>query len=54
MSAMFGSFDFDVIRRSFGYLIYEGMTFTIMLTALAANLRAALTRWHNTAAEVDW
>ena len=34
---MFGSFDFDVIRRSFGYLFYEGMTFTIMLTALAAS-----------------
>src|ERR1700742_3477796 len=34
---MFGSFDFDVIRRSFGYLFYEGMTFTVMLTALAAS-----------------
>src|ERR1700745_1521692 len=33
---MFGSFDFDVIRRSFVYLFYEGMTFTVMLTALAA------------------
>src|SRR6201993_1100309 len=34
---MFGSFDFDVIRRSFVYLFYEGMTFTVMLTALAAS-----------------
>src|SRR5262249_16420231 len=34
--AMFGSFDFDVIRRSLPYLFYEGMTFTIMLTALSA------------------
>src|SRR6202012_5238617 len=34
--AMFGNFDFDVIRRSLPYLFYEGMTFTIMLTALAA------------------
>src|ERR1700753_3288338 len=33
---MFGSFDFDVIRRSFGYLFYEGMTFTVMRTALSA------------------
>src|SRR6476469_1768738 len=33
---MFGSFDFDVIRRSLPYLFYEGMTFTVMLTALAA------------------
>ena len=34
---MFGSFDFDVIRRSLPYLFYEGMTFTVMLTALAAS-----------------
>jgi glutamate/aspartate transport system permease protein len=33
---MFGSFDFDVIRRSLPYLFYEGMTFTITLTALSA------------------
>src|SRR6201992_1140809 len=33
---MFSSFDFDVIRRSLPYLFYEGMTFTVMLTALAA------------------
>ena len=33
---MFGSFDFDVIRRSLPYLFYEGMTFTVMLTALSA------------------
>jgi glutamate/aspartate transport system permease protein len=33
---MFGDFDFDVIRRSFGYLFREGMTFTLQLTALAA------------------
>src|SRR5262249_54517597 len=35
--AMFGSFDFDVIRRSLPYLFYEGMTFTVMLTALSAS-----------------
>jgi glutamate/aspartate transport system permease protein len=33
---MFGNFDFDVIRRALPYLFYEGMTFTLMLTALAA------------------
>ena len=33
---MFGSFDFDVIRRALPYLFYEGMTFTLTLTALAA------------------
>lgn len=33
---MFGDFDFDVIRRSFGYLFREGMIFTLQLTALAA------------------
>ncbi len=32
---MFGNFDFDVIRRALPYLFYEGMTFTLMLTALA-------------------
>src|SRR2546430_3574116 len=33
---MFESFDFDVIRRSFGYLFLDGMTFTLTLTGLAA------------------
>src|ERR1700710_2118875 len=33
---MFASFDFDVIRRSLGYLFLDGMTFTLTLTALAA------------------
>jgi glutamate/aspartate transport system permease protein len=33
---MFSNLDFDVIRRSLPYLFYEGMTFTLMLTALAA------------------
>jgi glutamate/aspartate transport system permease protein len=33
---MFGNFDFDVIRRSLSYLFYEGMTFTLTLTTLAA------------------
>jgi glutamate/aspartate transport system permease protein len=32
---MFSNFDFDVITRSLGYLFVDGMTFTIMLTALA-------------------
>ncbi len=32
---MFSSFDFDVIVRSLPYLFYQGMTFTILLTALA-------------------
>jgi glutamate/aspartate transport system permease protein len=32
---MFSNFDFDVIARSLSYLFYEGMTFTLMLTALA-------------------
>jgi glutamate/aspartate transport system permease protein len=32
---MFGNFDFDVIRRSLGYLFLDGMTFTLTLTALA-------------------
>ena len=31
---MFANFDFDVIRRSLGYLFLDGMTFTLMLTAL--------------------
>ena len=33
---MFGSLDIDVIRRSLPYLFYEGMTFTLTLTALSA------------------
>lgn len=33
---MFASFDFDVIRRSLGYLFFDGMTFTLTLTALSA------------------
>src|SRR6516162_7468137 len=33
---MFANFDFDVIRRSLPYLFYDGMTFTLMLTALSA------------------
>ena len=32
---MFGSFDTDVIIRSLPYLFYDGMTFTLTLTALA-------------------
>jgi glutamate/aspartate transport system permease protein len=32
---MFSNFDFDVIARSLPYLFYDGMTFTLMLTALA-------------------
>jgi glutamate/aspartate transport system permease protein len=32
---MFANFDFDVIRRSIGYLFIDGMSFTLMLTALA-------------------
>ena len=32
---MFGSFDTDVIVRSLPYLFYDGMTFTLTLTALA-------------------
>jgi glutamate/aspartate transport system permease protein len=32
---MFGSFDFDVIARSAGYLYTTGMVFTLKLTALA-------------------
>jgi glutamate/aspartate transport system permease protein len=33
---MFSNFDFDVIRRSLGYLFFDGMTFTLTLTGLAA------------------
>src|ERR1700709_1739704 len=33
---MFANFDFDVIRRSIGYLFLDGMTFTLILTGLAA------------------
>ena len=33
---MFSNFDFDVIRRSLAYLFFDGMTFTLMLTALSA------------------
>src|SRR5881392_1527350 len=33
---MFASFDFDVIRRSLAYLFFDGMTFTLTLTGLAA------------------
>ena len=32
---MFAKFDFDVIIRSLPYLFLDGMTFTLMLTALA-------------------
>jgi glutamate/aspartate transport system permease protein len=32
---MFASFDFDIIRRSLGYLFIDGMTFTLTLTGLA-------------------
>jgi glutamate/aspartate transport system permease protein len=32
---MFSNFDFDVIIRSLPYLFYDGMTFTLTLTALA-------------------
>src|SRR6516162_8373727 len=35
IEAMFSHFDFDVIIRSLPYLFYQGMTFTVMLTALA-------------------
>lgn len=33
---MFSNLDFDVIRRALPYLFYEGMTFTLTLTALSA------------------
>src|SRR3982075_3492492 len=32
---MFANFDFDVIIRSLPYLFYDGMTFTLTLTAFA-------------------
>ena len=32
---MFSNFDFEVIARSLPYLFYQGMTFTLTLTALA-------------------
>ncbi len=32
---MFSNFDFGVIARSLGYLFWEGMTFTLLLTAVA-------------------
>ena len=32
---MFYSFDFDVIARSLPYLFWDGMRFTLLLTALA-------------------
>jgi len=32
---MFANFDFDVIARSLPYLFYQGMAFTLLLTALA-------------------
>ncbi len=32
---MFANFDFDVIWRSLPYLFYQGMAFTLLLTALA-------------------
>ena len=31
---MFANFDFDVIRRSLGYLFFDGMTFTLTLSGL--------------------
>ena len=33
---MFANFDFDVIRRALPYLFFEGMKFTLALTALSA------------------
>src|ERR1700692_4083229 len=33
---MFANFDFDVIRRSLGYLFFDGMTFTLLLQGLSA------------------
>jgi glutamate/aspartate transport system permease protein len=32
---MFADFDFDIIRRTLPYLFFEGMKFTLLLTALA-------------------
>ena len=40
--AMFRNFDFDVIARSLPYLFYDGMTFTLTLTALATAAGLAL------------
>src|SRR5262249_41553125 len=34
---MFSDFDVDVIIRSLPYLFYDGMTFTLLLTALATS-----------------
>lgn len=39
---MFGQFDWDVILRSLPYLFYDGMRFTLMLTALATSAGIAL------------
>lgn len=39
---MFANFDFDVIRRSLGYLLIDGMGFTLMLTGLATLLAGLL------------
>ena len=39
---MLSNFDFDVISRSWGYLFREGMTFTLMLTGLAAGIGIVL------------
>ncbi len=33
---MFSNFDFDVITRTWPYLFKEGMSFTLLLTALSA------------------
>jgi glutamate/aspartate transport system permease protein len=38
---VFSNFDFDVIQRSLPYLFYDGMTFTVRLTVLAAGLGLA-------------
>lgn len=39
---MFAQFDWDVILRSLPYLFYDGMRFTLMLTALATGVGIAL------------
>ena len=39
---MFANFDFDVIRRSLAYLFFDGMTFTLTLTACSAAAGAVL------------
>ena len=42
---MFGNLDFDVIRRSLGYLFLDGMTFTLTLTgALRASAGSSSAR----------